>query len=127
MYSFIIVFGKPICYVFNYMRAYILTVHVKLFFKIAFCWLILILTFTNPLLSVQHLIDPITNQWDDQMLYDPVDQQDHALIRKIFISSITVFLITKIWPYTRDGNFTVKTGYHFIINRSTYLMDRSPP
>lgn len=57
---------------------------------------------------------------------DLIEQQDHHLIRKIFLTSEQVSDYM-IWPYTKDGNFTVKSGYHYIINQSPDLPERAPP
>lgn len=72
-----------------------------------------LLPYTNPTLPVKTFIDPTSHQWDIELLQDMVDQSDIHPIRKLFIPPFPV-QDGVFWPYTRDGNYTVKSGYHFI-------------
>ena len=65
----------------------------------------LCLPYTNPKLQVSCLIDQTTKQWDEQMIYDLIAQEDHHLIYKIYLSPLQPD-DQRIWPYTRNGIFT---------------------
>lgn len=81
-----------------------------------------LLPYTNPLLSVQTLINIPGNQWEEEALYDLVEQQDHNIIRKIFLPPLRP-PDTKAWMYNNDGNYSACSGYSFL-NRN---QDRSLP
>ena len=72
-----------------------------------------LLPYTNPQLSVKTLIDPISNQWDLEVIRDLIEQTDIPLIQKVYLpyQPATDGII---WPYTPDGNYSVKSGYHYI-------------
>lgn len=77
-----------------------------------------LLPYTNPLLTVSSLITQNTKQWYQQAMNDLIEQQDHHLIHKIFLSPVSHSDFT-IWPYTKDGNFMVKSGYYYSVNQAS--------
>ncbi|XP_013624410.1 PREDICTED: uncharacterized protein LOC106330501 [Brassica oleracea var. oleracea] len=72
-----------------------------------------LLPYSNPLLSVKTLIDPISNQWDLEVIHDLIEQSDIPIIQKVYLPYHPV-PDGIIWPYTSDGNYSVKSGYHYI-------------
>ncbi|CAN6861486.1 unnamed protein product [Brassica oleracea] len=85
-----------------------------------------LLPYTNPTLTVNTLINPETNQWDNEIISDLIEQQDHCLIQQQFLSGLQPE-DTKIWSHTKDGNYSVKSGYYSTIGTSENLPEVSPP
>ncbi|KAG2329757.1 hypothetical protein Bca52824_000937 [Brassica carinata] len=83
-----------------------------------------LLPYTNPTLPVNVLIDRSTNTWDARVLAYLIEQSDISFIKKLYLPPIPApdgFLC----PYTTDGNYTVKSGYHFIT--TNHQPDVIPP
>ncbi|KAG2240190.1 hypothetical protein Bca52824_090951 [Brassica carinata] len=85
-----------------------------------------LLPYTNPLLEVSSLIDPRTNQWDQQRLMDSIDHIDHQIIHRIYLPPVPQH-DNVVWSYTKDGNYTVKSGYHMMTSNAPSDTDRCPP
>ncbi|CAN6851417.1 unnamed protein product [Brassica oleracea] len=85
-----------------------------------------LLPYTNPTLTVNTLINPETNQRDNEIISDLIEQQDHYLIQQQFLSGLQPE-DTKIWSHTKDGNYSVKSGYYSIIGTSENLPLASHP
>lgn len=78
---------------------------------------------TDPELQVRTLFDPTNQQWNEQQIHKFIDPIDHYLIHKIYLPQRPT-RDGYIWSYTRDGNYTVKSGYWKEIEMN--LMDESP-
>lgn len=74
-------------------------------------------------LQVRTLFDPTNQQWNEQQIYKFIDPIDHYLIRKIYLPQRPT-RDGYIWSYTKDGNYTVKSGYWKEIEMN--LMNESP-
>lgn len=61
------------------------------------------------------LINPITNQWDSDLLQACFLARDISLIKSIPLSSNRIE-DTLFWPFTPSGVYTVKSGYRFLYN-----------
>lgn len=55
-----------------------------------------------------------------------IDLNDHHLIQRIYLPQIPQ-QDSVVWSHTRDGDYTVKTGYHMITSARSYVPDRRPP
>lgn len=65
---------------------------------------------TNPDLFVDSIIDRNNQQWNEIELHRFIEPEDHYLIRKIFLPQQAT-PDSFIWHYTKDGRYTVKSGY----------------
>lgn len=65
--------------------------------------------------QVSSLINPITNQWDFDLLQACFLPRDISSIKSIHLSSNLVEDTLK-WPFTPSGVYTVKSGYRFLYN-----------
>ena len=61
-------------------------------------------------MRVNDLINPISKEWDFSLLENYVSPDDISFIRSLVISS-THRRDTFCWNYTRNGQYTVKSGY----------------
>lgn len=82
-----------------------------------------LLSTTDPTLTVDILFDKQSHQWDEQKLLQLVNQNDHHLIHKIFLPHQTA-TDTYLWSHTKDGIYTVKSGYWKAMNMS--IDDEAP-
>ena len=64
----------------------------------------------HPNMRVSDLIDHVSKEWDVGLLENYVTLEDIPLIRSLAISS-THRRDTFCWNYTRNGQYTVKSGY----------------
>ncbi|XP_048596178.1 uncharacterized protein LOC125594561 [Brassica napus] len=64
----------------------------------------------HPSMRVSDFIDPETKEWDVGLLESYVNLEDIPLIRSLAISSAHR-RDTFCWNYTRNGQYTVKSGY----------------
>ena len=64
----------------------------------------------NPNMRVSDLINHASKDWDASQLENYVNIEDVPLIRSLAISS-THRRDTFCWNYTRNGQYTVKSGY----------------
>jgi hypothetical protein len=59
---------------------------------------------------ISELINPVTDQWDEELLIDHFNLDD---IKEILMIPIYPDMEDTIaWHYERKGNFTVKSAYH---------------
>lgn len=63
--------------------------------------------------QVSSLINPITNQWDSNLLRACFLPRDISLIESIPLSS-NLIKDKLFWPFTPSGLYTVKSGYKFL-------------
>lgn len=80
--------------------------------------------------TVSGLMRPNSTTWDDTKLQELVHPDDIRIIKKIR-QSLAKCKDTPTWIFTRDGQYTVKSGYHqltkpgtehFSANTSTYAL-----
>ena len=64
----------------------------------------------NPKMIVTSLIDFESKEWDARLLAQYVDQEDIPMIQSLAISP-THRRDTLCWSYTKNGQYTVKSGY----------------
>ena len=64
----------------------------------------------HPNLRVSDFINPATKDWDVRLLEDYVNPDDIPLIRSLATSSAHPH-DTFCWNYTRNGQYTIKSGY----------------
>ena len=69
----------------------------------------------NPKMLVSNLIDLETKEWDTRILEQYVDQEDISMIQSLAISP-THRRDTFSWSYTKNGQYTVKSGYWVATN-----------
>lgn len=84
-----------------------------------------LLSYTHPNLQVKTLINQTSNQWDVEVIRDLIEHSDIPIIQKSYLPPTPVS-DGIIWPYTSDGNYTVKSGYHYINTTREFGMV-SPP
>lgn len=80
----------------------------------------------DPRLKVQTLIDQSTLEWDEQKIHQLVLPEDHALISKIYLPSKPC-RDSYLWSHTKNGCYTVKSGYWTAVTRETDIEDPNPP
>lgn len=63
--------------------------------------------------TIASLIDPELRQWDHGLIDGIIAPQEVEIIKKILLShkESEDFLY---WPFTHDGHYTCKSGYHFL-------------
>ena len=69
----------------------------------------------NPKMLVSSLINPVSKEWDIRLLEQYVDQEDIPMILSLAISP-THRRDTFCWSYTKNGQYTVKSGYWVATN-----------
>ena len=69
----------------------------------------------HPKMTVSSLIDFETKEWDTRLLEQYVDQEDIQMIQSLAISH-THRRDTFCWSYTKNGQYTVKSGYWVATN-----------
>ncbi|XP_048605017.1 uncharacterized protein LOC125582384 [Brassica napus] len=69
----------------------------------------------NPKMTVSSLINFKTKEWDARLLEQYVDQEDIQMIQSLAISP-THRRDTFCWSYTKNGQYTVKSGYWVATN-----------
>ena len=72
----------------------------------------------HPKMTVNSLINFESKEWDAQLLEQYVDQEDIQLIQILAISP-THRRDTFCWSYTKNGQYTVKSGYWVATNLMT--------
>ena len=69
----------------------------------------------NPKMTVSNLINPVSKEWDVSLLEQYVAQEDIPLILSLAISP-THRRDTVCWSHTKNGQYTVKSGYWVATN-----------
>ena len=69
----------------------------------------------NPKMIVSSLINPATKEWDVRLLEQYIAQEDIPLILSLAISP-THRRDTFCWSYSKNGQYTVKSGYWVATN-----------
>ncbi|XP_048611438.1 uncharacterized protein LOC125585795 [Brassica napus] len=69
----------------------------------------------NPKMLVSSLINPVSKEWDIRLLEQYVDQEDIPMILSLAIS-YTHRRDTFCWSYTKNRQYTVKSGYWVATN-----------
>ena len=65
---------------------------------------------SNPDLTVDALIDLVSRTWNSQAIWALVDPQDAKIIESIPLSK-TQMVDRDEWYFTKNGRYTVKSGY----------------
>ncbi|KAG7567314.1 Reverse transcriptase zinc-binding domain [Arabidopsis thaliana x Arabidopsis arenosa] len=81
---------------------------------------------TDPELKVEALIYPILHQWNEDKLQSLIQPEDHHLIRKIFLP-LKDEPDSHLWSPTKDGNYSVKSGYWTATNMAINDETPQPP
>ncbi|KAG7559049.1 Reverse transcriptase zinc-binding domain [Arabidopsis thaliana x Arabidopsis arenosa] len=81
---------------------------------------------TDPDVNVCSLINPVTHQWDEDKLSEMINQNDIPIIWKIYLPQAQIS-DSYIWSHTKDGCFTVKSGYWTAATRNLDDATPSPP
>lgn len=77
----------------------------------------------HPNMTVSNLIDFESKEWDTQALEQYIDQEDISIIQSLAISS-THRQDTFSWSYTKNGQYTVKSGYWVATNILTDVEEK---
>lgn len=80
----------------------------------------------NPKMSVKSIIDQQSFQWDENKLSLMIQPEDHHIIRKIYLPTIPS-RDTYLWSFTKNGAYTVKSGYWTAVTTNTETTDPEPP
>ena len=65
-------------------------------------------------LKVFDLIDPESKRWDENLLHGLFVPEEVSLIKNIPLC-ITSVEDKLVWPFTASGEYTVKSGYNFLV------------
>ncbi|KAG7586565.1 Ribonuclease H domain [Arabidopsis thaliana x Arabidopsis arenosa] len=76
-------------------------------------------------LTVSGLMHSSSNTWDVKKLQELVHPEDIPIIKKIR-TRIIKCQDTPKWIFTRDGNYTVKSGYHQLIKPGIEQLSNNP-
>ena len=76
--------------------------------------------------SIAILIDQTSHQWKESAISQLVSPTDHHLIRKIYLP-LRSQRDSYLWSHTKDGKYTVKSGYWTAATAILRDDDRKPP
>lgn len=70
---------------------------------------------SDPKLTMAHLINQTTHQWDENEILRLIQRADHHLIHKLYLPHWPTS-DSYLWISTQDGNYSVKPGYWTAVN-----------
>lgn len=73
--------------------------------------------------KVQNLMIPSSREWNHEIIVNIFEDRDAKAILEIPLRQWHIH-DTRIWNFSKDGNYTVKTGYHVAMSLDENLESR---
>ena len=80
--------------------------------------------FENSLVS--SLIDPITRQWQTELVDGLFGEEDAEIIKRILLSQVAAEDVL-FWPFTSSGTYSYKSSYRFLKEEAEQPVSFQPP